>query len=127
MDLLNDDVKRINLCFWSFIDIYAFCETGQTVTDRFNDFEMELQQCKWYSFELKLQRNFFLFASIAEKPTTTYGYGHIECVRSSLKKVKFRINVECAKITKKKILFYFYPMQTISSSFSYFMALRQLD
>lgn len=87
MDLLNDDVKRINLCFWSFINIYAFCELGHTVTSQFDEFEWELEQSKWYLFESKLQRIYLIFMAVAEQSTSINGYGNIECVRVSLKRV----------------------------------------
>lgn len=86
MDLLND-VKRINLSFWSFINIYAFCEMGQMATNQFDEFETKLDECNWYLFEMKLQRIYLMFLANAKQPTTINGYGHIECVRVSLKKV----------------------------------------
>lgn len=91
MDLLNDDVKRVNLCFWSFINIYAFCELGHSVANQFYEFEMELQKCKWYFFEMKLQRIYLIFLEIAGQPTTINGYGNIECERVSLKRVISRV------------------------------------
>lgn len=95
MDLLNDDVKRINLCFWSFINIYAFCEMGHTVTNQFDAFELELEQCKWHLFDKKLQRIYLIFLAIVEQQTTINGYGNIECVRVSLKRVISHVYTEC--------------------------------
>lgn len=105
---MNDDVKRVNLCFWSFVDICAFCEVGQMVTNQFDEFEVELEKCKWYLFETKFQRNYLIFLSIAEQPTTTYGYGHIECLRASLKKVISHVYtsvLNVIRLTKKNIFF----------------------
>lgn len=103
MDLLNDDVKRVNLCFWSFINIYAFCELGHTVTSQFDAFEWELEQTKWFLFESKLQQIYLIFLAIAEQSTTINGYGNIECVRVSLKRVisHVHISVERNQYDKK--------------------------
>lgn len=59
----------------------------QLVTNQFYEFEMELGQCKWYLLEMKLQRIYHIFLTNANQPTTVHGYGHIECVRISLKKI----------------------------------------
>lgn len=87
MDFLDDDVKRANLMFWSFIVIYVFCEMGEKVTNQFNEFGEELGQCNWHLFSMKLQRIYIIALANADQPTTIHGLGHIVCVRESMKKV----------------------------------------
>lgn len=87
MDLLDDDVKRIILMFWSFALIYAFCENGEMVANDFIDFEKELGQCNWYLFTLRLQRIYIIVLMNAEQSTVVHGFGNIVCVRESMKRV----------------------------------------
>lgn len=87
MDFLNGDVKRVNLMFWSFVMIFAFCEMGELVSNQFNEFEMTLGQCKWYLFSLNLQRMCIIVLANAGQPTTVHGFGNIVCTRESMKKV----------------------------------------
>lgn len=95
MDFLNDDVKRVNICFCSFVNICLYCEMGQTVTNQFVEFEVELHRSKWYLFKTELQRNYLIFLAIAEQSITAYGYGQIECIRLSLKKVISHVCMLC--------------------------------
>lgn len=73
--------------FWSFALIYAFSEMGEMVTIQFNDFEMELGQCNWHLFPLKLQRIYLIILANAEQSITVHGFGNIVCVRESMKRV----------------------------------------
>lgn len=83
---------------------------GQMVTNQFHKFEMELQQSEWYSLESKLQKIYQIFLTISGEPTTAHGYGHIECLRVSLKKVipHISIHLRCYDQSNKEIIsFYF--------------------
>lgn len=60
---------------------------GEMVTNQFNDFAMELGQCKWYSFSMKLQRIYLIVLANAEQSISVRGYGNIVCVRESMKRV----------------------------------------
>lgn len=60
---------------------------GQMVTNQFETLKMELDQCQWYLFERKFRKIYLTFLAFADQPTTIYGYGQIECIRTSLKAV----------------------------------------
>lgn len=87
MEFLNDDVKRINLMFWSFILVYVFCEKSEMIANQFKQFEEELCQCKWYLYSVQLKRIYIIVVANAQLPTTVHGFGNIVCARESMKRV----------------------------------------
>lgn len=86
-----DLITTICLVFWSIVFIYLYCECGEGVTDQFNQFNDELDQCNWYIcylFPIKLQRMLIVVIIDAQYPAVIRGYANTTCTRDSFKKVR---------------------------------------
>lgn len=67
------------LVFWSFAIIFAFCELGAQVTERFKTLNEKLCQCKWYSHSHEVQKMLLIFMSTAQQLIFLRGFGGIVC------------------------------------------------
>lgn len=135
IDNLNSNPMGIITPFciltWSFAIIACICECGERVAEQFFDFNDKLNQCKWYSFPLDVQRILLIFMGDAQQPTFIRGYANILCTRNSFKEVRtlvmdFSIKNHFDPFHMIFIHFIFI-IQTVHGGFSYFMLIRQID
>lgn len=70
-----------------FQTIYVVCILGQRMTDQFNDFNVELDQCNWYTFPTRLQKMYGIFVHNAQQEMGLRGYGNLLCSLDTMKRV----------------------------------------
>lgn len=68
---------------------FVLCELGEHVAQKFDTFNMELCQCNWYMFPIKIQRMFQIFITDTQKPKFIRTRGNILCTREVFKEVNF--------------------------------------
>lgn len=95
--LLNG-IKTIFVAIWSFLVIFIVCVLGQTMTNQFDEFSVELSQCNWYAMPFQMQRMYAIFLVIAQQETHLQGYGNILCLCNTMKKVRFQRNDESIQL-----------------------------
>lgn len=83
-----DLTKSIFMIFWTSVLIFVFCEIGHLVTQQFEKFNAELNQCNWYLYSLEMQRILAIFMSNAHQSTYIRGIGNILCSRRKIKEVR---------------------------------------
>lgn len=76
------------LQFWSLLMIFFFCILGEMVTNQFEMFNDELNQCNWYVLPLELQKIMIIVMVNAQRETVIRGFGNILCTRQTFKKVE---------------------------------------
>lgn len=63
-------------------------ELSQVITNQFEMFNNELDQCAWYAFHsMKMQQILMIVMANAQQPTFIRGFGNIPCTRETFKKV----------------------------------------
>lgn len=90
-EILSNPFQLMEILFmllWSFGLLGFFCEFGEMVTNQFELFDVELWQCDWYFFPMKLQRMLVLIMTNTQKTTQIQGYANTLCSRSAFKEVK---------------------------------------
>lgn len=122
-------ISPLLLGAWSFVMIFFFCEFGAMVTNQFNRFNEELDQCDWYLFPVELQRTLLIVMINTQNPIIIRGYGNTLCTRDALKQATWANKNEkrCNPNEFRWCLEYFSLFQTIKGGFSYFAMLRQVD
>lgn len=81
-------IRTIIMAFWTFICVILFGELGEMITNQFNLYSYELNQCpNWDLFPLEMQRMFAIFLSNAQQLTLIRGYGNELCARATAKEV----------------------------------------
>lgn len=82
-----DMMSSLVLGFWSIMSIFFFCELGEQMTNQFDAFYDELNQCQWYSFPIELQRMMTTVILNAQQSAIIGGFGNTLCTRFSFNKV----------------------------------------
>lgn len=80
-------LRPIILVLWAFGTHFLFCECGEMVTNQFNKFNDALDQCSWYLFSIRMQKQFVIVLANAQQSTNIRGYGNMLCARQSFKTV----------------------------------------
>lgn len=113
-----------NVLVGILVTVFIVCELGQRVTDIFESFSMELEQCVWYLPPIKMQRMYLIFLAHTQQTPNIQGYGNITCTRDTFE----RVIVLPFTITIFLILFSSVSLftKTIHGGFSYFMTIRQI-
>lgn len=86
------------MVFWSFAQIFLFCEFGERLTGRFNEIDQQVNQCDWYTFPLQIQKLLPIFLKGTQNPIVLYGIGELKCTRETFKDVS-----NCFYLLWKKI------------------------
>lgn len=95
----GENVNLIELLFAiittsaSFLIIFSMCEFGEMVNNRFDLFDDELCECKWYTFPIELQKLLLTFMSNTQREAIIRGIGSTECNREAFKKVTSFVDV----------------------------------
>lgn len=77
--------------FWTFAFVLIFCELGEMVSSEFDAFNGSVEQCKWYSFPIEMQRMVVIFMANAQQPSYIRAFGNISCTRETFKKVNLYV------------------------------------
>lgn len=67
--------------------VFFTCEIGQRFSSKFNDISDAINEFKWYSFPLELQRVLPLIILDAQQPVAIKCFGSMMCERDTFKKV----------------------------------------
>lgn len=73
---------------YSFGLLYLACDLGQRVKIEFNECKEMIEQFKWYSFPLKIQRMLPLILNFAQQPVEVKCFGSMPCDRKTFKRVR---------------------------------------
>lgn len=95
-----DLIRPLFLIFWSFCTIFYWCETGEIITNGFDEIGEQIWQCEWYKFPDKLQRVMPTVINGIQQPVIITGFANLKLTRQSFKQVK--------KNSLKKILIIWY-------------------
>lgn len=81
---------------WTILFVFLFYEPDARMTNQFEEFRHELDQCSWYLLPIEIQRMYAILLSDAQRPVYLFSFGHIKCDRETLKKVltKLKISLE---------------------------------
>lgn len=67
--------------------IFMFCEFGENLTSKCNQFDEKVGQCQWYLLPIEIQKIFLTVMANSQQPMIIRGYGNVFCVRNFFKKV----------------------------------------
>lgn len=82
-------VTSLIVALWVVVMIFLTCESGERLTNQYDIFEYEYDQCNWYSFPLEIQRTLPILISSHQRPAMVQGYAHTVCRRASCATVTF--------------------------------------
>lgn len=89
-----DDSEPIELAitvffaFWTFLEIFLICESGERVRFQFEMFAEEFERCNWYKLTIEMQRIYMMFLADIQRPVNIKSYAGVRCTRDTLKNVK---------------------------------------
>lgn len=121
-------MKPLVLLYWSFLQILLFCDFGERLTGRFDEIDLTLFECNWYTFPMEIQKMLPMLLMSTQSPVVLQGFPNVSCTREAFKKVRFE------KLFKKKVfspkkkysmLRFHSLLQVANGGFSYFMILRK--
>lgn len=78
---MTDLFLAMALMFWSFIQIFLFCELGEMLTGQFNKLNDAIFERDWYTFPIEIQRKLPMITMGIRLPVVISGYGNIRCTR----------------------------------------------
>lgn len=79
-------LKALILTFWSFVQMFLFCETSELIGIQFEKIDFYCQ-CDWYLYPIEVQRILPYMIQNNQKLTILYGYGNIAFKRETFKNV----------------------------------------
>ena len=80
------------LC-WVFFYDSIICESGERVTDQFDQFGQEVERCEWNKLPIEMQRMYLIFLSDTQQPVNIRSYGGIICSRDTFKMVRIDLQI----------------------------------
>lgn len=83
-----DLIVAMTLMFWSFVQIFLFCELGENLTSQFDKLNGIIFECEWYTFPIGIQKSLPIIMMGIRLPVVISGYGNIRCTRETFHKVK---------------------------------------
>lgn len=118
---LIDIVISSVIAMLTFIFIFIACEPGERVTEAFETFNEEFEQCDWYLLQNDVQKLYVMFLLDTKLRINIKCYGNIHCTRETSKKV---ITVfENLNFLEIYVRFF----QITKTGFSYFMTLSKIN
>lgn len=118
-------IRTLMMALSTFIMITLFSELGDTISNQFNLYSYELNQCNWNSFPLEVQRMFGVFVSNVQQSEYIRGYGNELCARVTAKEVNYQsqtLTMNPNEWATESVLVF----QTLCNSFYYFVMLHQI-
>lgn len=100
--------------------IFFFCNQGNLLTNRFEDFENIICQKEWYLFPIEIQKVLPIIINGLQDTVLLRGFGSIACTRSTFQNV----NVFFAFLVHLKYILFFI-FQIVKTGSSYFLVLRE--
>lgn len=80
-------IKPLILCFWSFVQVYMFCDFGENVTNGFASLNETIFACNWYTSSTEIQKMVIVIMISMQKTMIIRGFGNIPSTREAFKKV----------------------------------------
>lgn len=82
------------MTFWSFAQIYVFCESSEFTGSQFDRINI-FHECDWYLFQVGAQKNLVPIIHFTQQSVVFKGFGNIPFTRESFKTViEFKIRTE---------------------------------
>lgn len=72
---------------YTFVTLFAACESGERVTHQFNQFNDNFHICEWYSFPLEMQRIYSIALVGVQDSVIIQGYANTVCTRNAFENV----------------------------------------
>lgn len=82
-ELLNLPINTIYPCCM----LLFFCESGEQISERFNDIYELICRMDWYTFPIEFQRIMPIILIGTQKPIELNGFGNVPCTRENFKSV----------------------------------------
>lgn len=82
--------KLCVLIFWTFLQIFIFCDTSEYVSSHFRELDM-YYLCDWYAFPPVVQRMMPIIIVNTNKRVVINSYGNVLCTRQTFQNVRKRI------------------------------------
>lgn len=102
-------ISTLNVLIGIFVTVFAVCEIGQGVSDRFEIFEEKLTQYDWYLLPIKMQRMYLIFMAHTQQTPNIQAFGNIVCSRETFKTVSnFKGKIETKLNTLVSSCFFHY-------------------
>lgn len=96
--------RALTLAFWSFAQIFLFCEASQIVSNCFDDVDF-YNQCDWYRFSPRVQLAIpMIIVNTTQHSVVIKAFGNILCTRETFKRVSFE-NSELTRVISRGDLF----------------------
>lgn len=70
--------------FWSFAQIYLFCELGERLSKRFDEIDYELFDYEWYQWPNEIQKVLPIIMNETQTRIVLKAFGNIECSRETI-------------------------------------------
>lgn len=75
------------MVFWSFVQIFVFCNLGESVSALFSQIDNLFYCCDWYTFPTDIQRILPTVMMAAQQPVDIQGFANLKCTRDAFKRV----------------------------------------
>lgn len=79
-------LKSLILTFWSFVQMFVFCESSEIAGIQFLRINIYCQ-CDWYLYPTRVQRSLSLIILGTQQTTILHGFGNILFTRETFQKV----------------------------------------
>lgn len=99
--------KLCVLIFWTFIQIFIFCDTSEYVSSHFRELDM-FYLCDWYAFPPVVQRMMPIIIVNTNKRVVISSYGNVLCTRETFQRVRKRIFLHKGEIILYQFLCRFF-------------------
>lgn len=86
---MKDLILPLPMMFWSFAQIFLFCELGERLTEQFDEIDKEILNIEWYTFPTDVQKVILMVMNATKRPVMLCGIGSIRCTRMGFKDVRF--------------------------------------
>lgn len=81
-------LRLVILTFWSFAQIYVYCDSSERVDGEFEDIDV-YSNSDWYNFPDKIRRMLPLLIGTLQQPLGFEGFGGVVCTRETFSQVNF--------------------------------------
>lgn len=81
-------IEPIIMMFWSFSQMFVFCNNAENVNSGFEELSDSLYCCDWYCLPYDIRRMLPIVLIATQKPVLR-GSGNIPCSREAFKEVRY--------------------------------------
>lgn len=86
VDLAVLSIPLVQL-IWSYLDIFVYCNFGESVTDEFIEIYNGVCQLDWYLIPMEFRKCLPYIMLITHEPVILHGFGQFLCTREAFKNV----------------------------------------